>query len=339
MSGSMVWTPAIQEALNTAVVNKFESGWAAAVQRISGLLNICGPRTSDAENVVALVVGKDFRMHLRRRGTDIIIEEGVNAYEHRARLGNYYRFVTVDRQDALYNKWNRVMASAEAAGASAAEAPTRAVEALVPLSLGVTCHTGEPYYSAAHPQKPGSSTTFPNLLDLGALDFDTYDTAVKTMAENPDEDGHACGSRPKVLAVGPAYKEIGREIVLNKRPKDYAGGDNLRADDQVELVVVPDWGDDLWAVFDTGIDFDMPYYYVEGRPIVVLPTHIDLNGAWEIEHQQLQWCVEGDIGVVLGNPRRSILVVEDDSAPAVAALIAKYRKKFDLNPQDFSLAA
>lgn len=335
MPGSIVWTPAVRGALNLRVINKFGAGFAAGSQRISGLLDACGPRTTDSELLVTLVLGKHFNLHRRDRDSDEVKKRGVNIYEQRAKLGNYADFLTINRFDVIYDKIDRVMATAETAGASAAEGPTRMVEALIPVALTIDCHTEQPFFSESHPVKKGSSDTFANVDDLGDLDFDAYDEAKRQFKMIPDEDGHACNSEPKILAVGPKFEAVGREIVENEMPKDFAGGRNLRTRDGVQLVVVPDWGDEFWCLLDTRMDSDMPFYFVEGRPLAVKPLYVDPNGAYEILQNELIWAVDGDMAVALGNPRRAFMAAHIEDAATIAAT---YAAKYELNDFGFDLA-
>lgn len=329
--GSIVYTPAVQERLNVAVVNQFRSGFGAAASRISGLLDICGPRTTTELFIVTLILGKNFKLRRRDFDSDEQTKRGVNIYEQRAALANYVDFLSMRRVDALYDKIERLMASAELEGASAGEAPTRMIEALVPSALAINDYLGTPYFFTGKALKPGSTTTWGNVEDLGPLDFDSYDAAEERLAKLPDEDGRACGSQVTVLAVGQKYKQIGREIVENPRPKDYAGGDNLRSRDGARLIVVPDWDDDFWAVFDTRTDGDMPFYFVEGRALTVMPLHTDPMSAWCIENNELLWAVDGDLATALGNSRRAFMSANPAQAAAIAA---KYASRYELN--DFS---
>lgn len=331
--GAIGWTPAVRDALNTQVVNKFQAGTLSA--RVSGLLNICGVRSATAENLVTLVLGKNMQLRKRARGSDAGTKREANIYEQRAKLGNYIDFLSMDRMDAKYDKIDKIMATAESAGLSVAEAPTRMVEALVPTALSLECHTGSFFFDTDHPIKPGSATTFANVSNLGALDFDSYDEAERLFAQMKDEDGRACGSTPTVLAVGSKYKQIGREIVNNSRPKDYAGGDNLRAQDGVQLVVVPDWDDEFWCLFDTRTDSDRGFYFCEGSPIRLKPLHTDIEGAYETINNELLWAVEGDMAAALGNPRRAFMAANPASA---SAIVTKYSAKFELNDFGFDLA-
>ena len=331
--GAISWTPAVQKILNTKVINAFQAG--AATREPSGLLDICGARTTDSENIVTLVLGKNFNLRRRSFDSDEVKKRAVNIYEQRAKLGNYLDFLVVNRGDAIYDKIGKILATAALAGADVAEGPTRMVEALVPTALNILCHTGQNYFDTDHPVKPGSSDTFANLVDLGALDFASYDEAEQRLAQLPDEDGRACGSKVRTLAVGSAYKAIGREIVNNTRPKDYAGGDNPRAQDGVKLVVVPDWGDEFWCVFDDALDADKPFYFVEGRALRVKPLYIDPEGAYETLNNELVWAVDGDMSVALGTPRRALMAADPSDK---AAIVDKYSAKFDLPDFDFSVA-
>lgn len=332
---NVAWTPAVRDALNLEVINSFGSGTISGTQRVSGLLDICGAKTSKSENIVVSILGKNFRLRKRGREVDTVTKRGVNIYEQRARLGNYVDFLSIDRMDVIYDKIERVMATAETAGMEVAEGPTRMIEAAVPLALSIPDHTGTSFFGVNKPIKPGSSVTFDNRADLGALDFTSYDEAERRLAQIPDEDERACNSRVRVLAVGQKYKQIGREIVENPRPKDYAGGDNLRTQDRAKLIVVPDWPDTFWMVADTDLENDMPFYCVQGRALQLKPLYTNPEGAWEIEHNELLWAVEGDLAIALGNPRRAFMSVD----PAdVAAIVADARQKFTMNDFDFDLA-
>lgn len=338
--GAMGFTPRVRDALNTAVINKFDAGVAAGSTRISGLLDVCGLKEASVENISALVLGRNFRLRRRDPNSNAIQPSQTNIYENRAKLGEYIEFLDVPRRQVLYpGGIDRAGVASSQLGLDVAEAPTLMVEALVPAALAINDHTGTPFFSAAKPIKPGSATTFPNLLALGALDFTSYDQAEKALANGiKDEDGRACGSRVRVLAVGQGYKQIGREIVENSRPKDYAGGDNLRSKDGVQLIVVPDWDDDFWCVFDTYLDDDRPFWFVRGRTLQIKPLHIDPEEAWCIENNLLRWALEGDMAVALGNPRRAVMAVDDTDPAAIAAIVAKYASKFELNDFSFDLA-
>lgn len=327
------YTPAVREALNLRVINSAVSG--AANARISGLLDICGVRGTDSQNVVAFILGKSMKLKRRHLNSDAMTKRGANIYEHRARLGTYVDFLEVPREDALYPAGiDKIAAVAELAGMDIAEGPTRMVEAIIPASLAIQCHTGQNFFDTDHPIKPGSSTTFANLADLGALDFDSYDEAERRLAQGiKDEDGRSANSRVRVLAVGQKYKRIGMEIVENPRPRENPG-DNLRTREGVRLIVVPDWDDDLWCVFDTDLDNDRPFYYFEGRPLTLKPLETDPNGTYATKYGHLLWAVDGDIGVVLGNPRRAFMSANPANAATIAA---KYRARFELNDQTFAL--
>lgn len=334
MPAPTAFTPAVQTALNLEVVNQFRSGFALGTSRISGLLNVCGPRTSSSEHLVVLIAGKNFNLYRRARNEKDLRLRKANAYEQRSKLGNYADFLVIDRMDVIYDRWGVVMLTSETAGAEAAEGPTRMVEALVPVAMAIECYTGEPYWSATQPIKPGSATTYPNVQDLGALDFSSFDEAEKLLAHIPDEDGHRTNNQVRRISCGPVYKQIALEIAKNRYPKDYAGGINLRADQMIEVDIVPDWDEDLWMVSDTRQDSDMPFYFVEGRPLAVRPLYTDVNGSYETLENMLVWAVDGDMAAALGNPRKAFLSANPANAEAIAA---KYAAKYELNDFDFTL--
>lgn len=332
--GSISWTPAVQEALNTRVVNRFNQAAIAAMQRTSGLIDICGFRTSTEENLSVFVLGKNFRLRKRGRDSDEIVKRGVNLYESRAKVANYVDWLTISRNDAIYDKVEKIAAIAGTAGASAGEWPDRMVETLVPVALTLECHTGQNFFDTDHPVKPGSSTTFANVANLGALDFDTFDDAKKRLMKLPDEDGNSCGAQVTVLAVGPDYEELAYEIAKNPNPKSYAGGTNLRASRGIEVKVVPNWDTDVWMVCDTRVDDDMPFYFVESRPLTASPLFTGIDDPIVRERNELSWGVDGHLAVALGNPRRAFMVANPANATTIAA---KYAAACDLNDFDFTL--
>jgi hypothetical protein len=332
--GSLAFTPAVQQALNIAVLNKFGSGFFGAANRVSGLLNIAGIRPVDSENIVTLVVGKNLKIRRRGRNTDEARKRKVNIYEQRAKLAPYFELLTVDLMDARYGKLEQLLITSETAGAAAAEAPTRAIETLIPFSLSLACHTKKTFFAVDHPVRPGSSQTWANLANLGPLDFDSYDLARQMFMQMPDEDGNACGSQPTVLAVGPKYENKGLDIVQNRRPLAFAG-ENLRTDQKVELVVVPNWGDEFWCLFDTRLDSDRPAYFAEGRALRAGPLFTDPEGPTEKLTGELSYLVDGDIAVALGNPRRAFMAANPANKTTIAA---KYKKHFEMNDFGFDLS-
>lgn len=332
--GSIVWTPAVQEALSIKVINSFGEGFTTA--RVSDLMQICGPGNgaADADKYVAIIVGKDFAMELRERDSDERNIGGVNLYESRAEVANYQRWIWLTRHDALFDKIGKLAAIAAAVGASAAEQPSRMVEAVVPIALEAVCHTGQPFFDDAHPVKPGSSDTFANMDDLGDLDIEAYDEAQRQLAQIPDEDGRASGAKGTVLAVGRKWKEIARDILMNRVPLANQGGENQRTGDGTTLVVVDDWPSTFWGLFDTTAPTDRPFHYCEAVPFTVRPIETDPNGPYAIKHNRIEWAVDGYAAMVLGNPRRAFLSVADAS---VATVIANAKAKMKLNKFDFSL--
>jgi hypothetical protein len=333
--GMIDWTPAVQAALNTKVINSFGAGFGRA--RVSDLLQVCGiGDAADADKYVALIVGKDFAMNLRAKNSDEIEVGGQNVYESRGEVGNYQRWIWLARQEALFdNGINKLVLISASMGESAAEQPSRMIEAAVPIALEAVCHTGESLYDAAHPIKPGSATTFANRDELGALDFDSYDEAVVQFAQIPDEDGRAGGSKPDVLAVGPGNEQMGREILLNRVPLAKSGGENTRIADGRRLVVVPDWPTNFWTLFDTSSPDDRAFYYCEAIPFTVSPIETDPNGPYAKKHNRIEWCVDGWAAMVLGNPRRTFMSV---AAADVATIIANAKAKMKLNKFDFALS-
>lgn len=337
--GAMGFTPRVRDRLNTVVINNFDSGVAAGTGRISGLLDVCQAKSASAVNVVALVLGKNMRVRRRDPNSDEVIKRATSIHEHRARLGTYVDWLSVQREKALYpSVVDELAAGAAQLGMGVAEAPTRLIEALVPASLAITCHTGEPFFAETFPIRPGSAITTGNVMEAAALDFDTFDEAEQRLAQIKDEDGRSCGSRVRVLAVGQKYKRIAQEIIQNKRPKDYAGGDNLRADDGVRAIVVPDWDDEFWGVFDTDVPNDAPYYLAKGRDMAIKPVYIDPEEPLARLNNELLWGLEGDMAACLGNPRRALLAVKDTDPAYIAAIVAKYTAKFELNDFDFPAA-
>jgi len=339
--GAIVWTPAVRNALNVQVVNRFAAGTLAA--RISGVLDIVGPKTSDAENIAALVLGKNFSLYKRPRNANPVHKRGVNIHEQRAKLGNYAEFLSMNRFDAIYDKIDRILATAQMGGLIAAEAPSRMVEAAIPIGLETVGYDGVPYFSASHPVSgtPGDTPVFSNLKDYGDLDFAAYDQAVQDLAELPDEDGYASGGTVTHLLYSPKYATMAREILTSQHPLAYAG-DNFRVQDGVKGIKIPAWaGDDMWAVVDASMEVDLPFWFVEGagRQLRLKPIYTDPEGAWETLTNELLWGIEGEMAVLLGNHRKAIL-----SAPAanLATILAKHKARFEMNdagPNAFDLEA
>jgi hypothetical protein len=332
--GHIQYTPAVQDVLSTVVVSRFGDGVAAA--RVSGIMQICAPgMPQGGANYVALILGKNGQMQRRDKDSDEVDITGVNIYESRAEVANYQRWIRLSRHDAKFDRVDKLRAVSHAAGMSAAEQPTRMVEAVVPLSLELVCHTKVPFYSKLHKVNPDSSETWANMDDLGPLDFDSYDEGVRQFAQMPDEDGRACGSKPSILACGTAHKERGREILANQRPKDYQGGDNPRTADNVQLVVVDDWPETFWGLFDCASTEDRSHHYVEAEPFRVIPVETDPDGPFAIKYNRIEWAVDGYAALLLGNPRKSFLSVKDAN---VAAIVAAAKAKMQLNEFDFRLA-
>jgi hypothetical protein len=334
--GLIAWTTAVQEALNLRVIKTFGDGFSAA--RISGLMQIVAPSTGDVaggNKYSALILGRNLQMQRRSKDSDKRDIQDVNAYETRAQAANWQSWIQLSREDALFDNIGKLLAIADRAGTTAAEHPTRMVEAVVQLALEETCHTGKTYYADDHPVTPGSAETFANTDNLGDLDFASYDEAVAQFAAIPDEDGYATGAAPTILAVSAKYKEMGREITKNARPKDYSGGDNPRASDGVELIVVPSWPSEMWGLFDTSSPRDRAFAYAEAKAFEVSPIETDPNSAYAKKYNRIEWCVDGYAAVLIGNPRKSFLSVD----PAdVAAMLVAIKKKIDLNEFDFTLA-
>jgi hypothetical protein len=334
--GAIVWSPAVRNALNVQVVNNFAAGTLTA--RISGILDVVGAKTTDSENIAALVLGKNFSLYKRPRNANPVHKRGVNIHEQRAKLGNYAEFLSMNRFDAIYDKIDRILATAQEGGRIAAEGPSRMVEAAIPIALETVGYDAVPYFSELHPVSgnPGDTSVFSNLKDYGDLDFEAYDQAVQDLAELPDEDGYASGGTVTHLLYSPKYATAAREILTSLHPLNYAG-ENFRAQDGVKGIKIPAWaGDDMWAVVDASMDADRPFWFVEGRQLRLKPLYTDPEGTWETLTNELLWGIEGDMAVLLGNHRKAIL-----SAPAanLATILAKHKARFEMNETTFDLEA
>lgn len=331
--GKIAWSPPVSDALNTRVIRTFGDGFGQA--RVSGLMQVAAPGDAQGgQNYAAIILGKNLQMSRRKNGTDTRDIQSPNAYEHRARAANYQTWIQLSREDALFDQIGKVIGIAELAGQKAAEHPTAMIEATIQLGFEYVDHTGTVFYSGSKPVKPGSTSTWANTDELGALDFDSYDEAVRQFSQIPEEDGRASNNKASFLATCSDYKEIGREILKNTRPKEYAGGDNLRASDGADLVVVPDWPTGMWGLFDCTTQRDRAVHYIEALPFTVSPIETDPNGSYAKKFGRLEWLVDGYAAACYGNPRKSFMVYPQAS---VAAMLTAIKAKIDMNDFDFTL--
>lgn len=323
--GAITWTPLVSETLSTRVVARFVGAFQNV--RASDLLAICG--TGDGggtRNVVALIVGKDLSLTLREKGEDKINWREPAIYAHGATMANYVQGITLSRLDALDDQIGKLMAISETAGGIAAEQPSRMIEALVPLALETESYDNVPYYGD-HPQKVGSSTVVSNWADLGDLDIASYDEAVTLFSQMKDEDGRACNSKPSVLMYGSDYREIARDILTNRVPLNSAGGENMRTGDGVRGIEVADWPKTFWGLCDLR-GTDRPFWYNELKGFTVTPWITDPNSADAIVHNGLRWIVDAWVAMLLGNWRKSFLVIAPGDK---AAVIAESKAKLKMN--------
>jgi phage major head subunit gpT-like protein len=312
-----VFTPLIAQQLNVKVLKSFDAGAAAATSQMSPVLDFFRKTTSDTYENVYLTADSDYSIHQRPDNSAQIEFDGVLVYESRVRHPSFYKFIEVSLVDWSDDKVGKYDVVFHKLGMTMALSPGRLGEdTMVAAGTAQNAsgnHDGVPLISTAHPKKPkrsGGGTFSNKLVRTAGLTFDTFGEAWSLFRTQPNEDGRPANRRPTKLLHRTVDIGIARDICLNDRPSQLAGGGNpyLRFVEPVEVPFFDSVSSFGFELIDDSYEYGMPYIFQEREPLRLVPLYTNPEDPWVKINNKLLWGLMGRYGAGYQDPRGSVRV-------------------------------
>jgi phage major head subunit gpT-like protein len=236
--------------------------------------------------------------------------EGVKMYQQSIINGAYKkRSVRVPLIAVKDDRVNQYKTQFHTLGTASVVAPyRRLVKTMQTADTIISTIDDVAFFSGSHPVVPktsGGATWANDYVRPGGLTFATFAEMWGLMCQFPGEDGYPVGSKPTKLLVGTLDFAAAMDIAYVDKPSSLQGGGN-RWYGLIEVVYVPEWTDGTWMLIDDRSSIERAFIFQEREPVIMRPLYTNPEEPWVIEHDALEWRLQGRFEIGVGHPRRAL---------------------------------